>query len=87
MAESLIFGERIMLLSKMKFAVAEYLKHRPFRISQIRRLAEYLSPEDTALFDYRVKSVPRWPLQTPHPELYRILNAQRTAESLKEGRG
>ncbi|MGD9874980.1 MAG: class I SAM-dependent methyltransferase [Kiritimatiellia bacterium] len=66
-----------MILSKMKYVMADFLKKHPHRIAQIRRLAEYLSPEDTALFDYRVKSVPRWPPGIPHAELYRILDASR----------
>jgi predicted O-methyltransferase YrrM len=46
---------------------------------RIRRLAGEWSPADTILLDYPVKPKCRWPIGRPHPELWRILNANRDA--------
>ena len=62
-----------MLRTQIKHWLANALAQSPLRVAQIRKLARYLSPQDTLLLDYPVDPKPRWTTSSPHAGIQRIL--------------
>ena len=67
--------------SILKSALETWLRKHPYRIGQIRRLAQRLSPHDTILLEYPVNPKSRWTATSPHPQLKKILDANRARYS------
>lgn len=68
-----------MLQTRIKQWLAGVLARSPRRVAQVRKLARYLSPQDTILLDYPVEPRPRWTAVNPHAGLRTILDRGRAS--------